>query len=170
MGILAGLLRGENIKALARPLMYLAAALLLCLAVWQVISWDEARFAAVREDASREKTAAIESRDNHWKAEIERGNREVAQRQTEKAIAAAIASDRAENERAELARQLSELEKANATLPVTTSCGIDRARARLLRVNPRRAPAPAGPVRGSPANDPGGGKEALPRARGDPGQ
>lgn len=124
---------GQGIKQFVRPLAYLAAGVSILIAVLLVIRWDEARFEAVRKDAAAQQELAIEARDNHWKAEIERANREVAERQAARAIEAAKAEEQAGAERVELLRQLEELRTKNAALPGRNSCGLDRSRARLLR-------------------------------------
>ena len=116
----------EAVKRAWRPLAYLAAGLCVLLAVWLVIGWDERRLEAA--DKAGYERARLEA-----VAQIERGNAEVEKRQAERAIAAGIASAKAEAERESLLSKLSEMEKANAALPKGDSCGLDRERARLLR-------------------------------------
>lgn len=166
--ILAGLVGGGAGKSIVRPVMYLIAGLAAALAVFLVVQWDESRFEAVRADAAREKASAVLARDNHWKAEIEKANAEVARRQADAAVAAAAVSERAATERADLLVKLSELEKANAALPSIDPCGLDRARARLLRGPSQGARRPDDQGRRDAPGDPGGGKKALPRSRDDP--
>lgn len=113
------------IQTFARPLAYLAAGLAVLLSVWLVIHWDERRLAKLERDT-------IISRDNHWRAEIEAKSREVAQRQAERATAAAIASAKLVAERDAAESRITELERANAALPNADRIGLSRARARLL--------------------------------------
>ncbi len=142
--LLPGIKLGQGIKGLIRPLAYLAAGALICLSVWLVIRWDEARFEAARIEADKRVELAIESRDNHWRAEIERGNREVAERQAARAIEAARAEAEAGAERSDLLRQIQELRTQNAALPGRDLCGLDQPRVRLLRKSSRKA-SPRGP-------------------------
>lgn len=131
--LLARFAGGEAIKGLARPLAYLAAALALAGAVLLVVRWDEARFAALREDHARAVALAISERDSHWRSEIERGNREALERQVQRERDAARASAAAEATISALQNSLTEIEAKNAALPNARRIGLSRARVRLLR-------------------------------------
>ena len=109
-----------------QPLAYLASGLAILASVWLVIGWDERRIAAA--DKAGYERASLEAI-----AQIEKGNAEIQKQQAERAIAAGIASARAEAERESLPAKLSEMENANAALPKGDSSGLDRERARLLR-------------------------------------
>ena len=124
---------GEAAKSLARPLIYLAAALALAGAVLLVVQWDEARFSALREDNAREVKLAVAERDSHWRGEIEKANREALERQVQREREAARASAEAEASISALQRSLNDIEAKNAALPNAGRIGLSRARARLLR-------------------------------------
>ena len=103
------------VKYLIRPALYLACALV-------VIGFHDRK---VRE--------AVAANDAKLQAQIEKSNAEIAQRQAERAIAAAQLSARLADETARATNLQSELEKANAALPNADNCGLDRDRSRLLR-------------------------------------
>lgn len=124
---------GEAAKSLARPLIYLGAALALAGAVLLVVQWDEARFAALREDHARAVALAISERDSHWRSEIERGNREALERQVHREQEAARASAAADATISALQQSLAEIEARNAALPNANRVGLSRDRVRLLR-------------------------------------
>lgn len=109
-------------RAYARPLIYLVASLAILASLWLVAGWYD-----------RQITKAEAGRDAIWTAKIEAANREIAQRQAERMLAAAQMSARLADETARAETLQSELEKANAALPNGDDCGIDRNRARLLR-------------------------------------
>lgn len=113
------------VRTFARPIAYLAAALAILLSVWLVIRWDGRRLAKLERDT-------IISRDAHWRAEIEAKSREVAQRQAERATAAAVQSAKLVAERDAAEARITELERTNAALPNANRIGLSRARARLL--------------------------------------
>lgn len=131
--LLARFAGGEALKSLARPLVYLAAALALAGAVLLVVQWDEARFTALREDHARAVQLAISERDSHWRSEIEKANRAALERQVQREQEAARASAAAEASIAALQHSLSEIEAKNAALPNARRIGLSRARARLLQ-------------------------------------
>lgn len=81
-------------------------------------------------------TAAKTERDAHWQAEIAKSNQAVAEARTEQALrsVALQAAVAAADDRARAAEDL--LEKRNAELPAGPSCGLDRARGRLLDTDP----------------------------------
>lgn len=103
------------IKYLARPALYLACILV-------VIGFHDRKVAE-----------AVKANDAGWERKIAASNAEVAQRQAERAVAAAQLSARLADETARSAALQSELEKANAALPNAAACGLDRDRVRLLR-------------------------------------
>jgi phytoene/squalene synthetase len=80
----------------------------------------------------RAKLAAIESRDAHWTAEIERGNAEANRRIADQ-VKAALAIETEANARIRaVENELANLETANAALPDGDACGLGRDRVRLL--------------------------------------
>lgn len=80
----------------------------------------------------RAEKAAIEKRDAHWTAEIERGNAEANRRIADQAKAAlAIETDANARIRA-VEIELASLEAENAALPNGDACGLGRDRVRLL--------------------------------------
>lgn len=80
----------------------------------------------------RAERAAIEARDAHWTAELERANAAANRRIAEQAKAAlAIETDAAARIRA-AEDHLASLETANAALPDGDACGLGRDRVRLL--------------------------------------
>lgn len=80
----------------------------------------------------RAKTAAIESRDAHWTAQIERGNAEANRRIADQAKAALAIETEANARIRAVEHQLASLETANAALPDGDACGLGRDRVRLL--------------------------------------
>lgn len=81
-------------------------------------------------------TSARVERDTHWKAEIAASNQRTAEAQAAQAIRTANleAATSEATSRATAAEHL--LEKRNAELPAGPSCGLDRARGRLLDADP----------------------------------
>jgi Na+-transporting methylmalonyl-CoA/oxaloacetate decarboxylase gamma subunit len=80
----------------------------------------------------RAEKAAIENRDAHWTAEIERGNAEANRRIADQAKAAlAIEADANARIRA-VEIENANLEAKNAALPNGDACGLGRDRVRLL--------------------------------------
>ncbi|GLR51256.1 hypothetical protein KYK30_20490 [Shinella yambaruensis] len=109
----------------AQALIGLALLVGLLLAAWLVLD----RLDTMIERAEK---AAIEKRDAHWTAEIERGNAEANRRIADQAKAAlAIETDANARIRA-VENQLASLETANAALPHGDACGLGRDRVRLL--------------------------------------
>lgn len=102
----------------------LAAAALAAVISWHVLHEVSARREAI--------AAAITSRDAEWQARIARANAET---EIERAALQGRADDagrEAEAAQSRLDDALKELERANASLPNVPSCGLDRARTRLL--------------------------------------
>ena len=105
------------VKTFARPLAYLAAGLAILLAVLLVIRWDERRFAALNEARDHQQRLAIAARDLHWTAEIEKGNRLVAERHAADLAAATRDAEALRQTNGELFAAFTEMEKRNAQKP-----------------------------------------------------
>lgn len=80
----------------------------------------------------RARSSAIAERDAHWRAETERLNREVLERQIARERAAAAESARLAAEADTLRSTIADLEKKNAALPNGDRECLDDARRRLL--------------------------------------
>lgn len=92
--------------------------------------------AAIKSSIETAAESARAERNAHWKAEIAISNAEASARRAAQASAAAKAESEAGAQIARLTQQLTELERANATLPGGDACGIGRDRLRLLRQTP----------------------------------
>ncbi len=104
-----------------------AAAMLLVvgLIVFGIVSRIDTLVAQARAEA-------IESRDAHWTAEIERTNAEANSRIAAQVRAALDLETKANARIRAIEDQLSSLENENAALPDGDRCGLGRDRVRLL--------------------------------------
>lgn len=117
------------IALLNRAALPAIAAAVLLLAFGVVVLLTVLRIDTMLDTAT---AAAIESRDAHWTAEIERANAETNKRVADQ-LRAALAIETEANARVRAVEaQLSEMETANAALPAGDACGLGRDRVRLL--------------------------------------
>ncbi|ANH04617.1 hypothetical protein [Shinella sp. HZN7] len=114
------------IRRAALPVITAGALLVIgLLLLWLIL----ARFDGMVERAAR---AAAEARDAHWAAQIERANADANRRIADQAKAA-LAIETDANARVRLVEeQLTNMEIANAALPLGDACGLGRDRVRLL--------------------------------------
>lgn len=110
----------------AAPLLVTAVLLLFGLGVGYLLV---SRVGTMIERAER---AAIEARDAHWTAEIERANADANRRIAAQATAALAVETEANARIRAVEDELASLETANAALPDGDACGLRRDRVRLL--------------------------------------
>ncbi len=117
---------GQRLAKVAWPLLVAG----LVLAVIALGAWGAAyKLGAIIDQAAA--TARAE-RDAHWQAEIAKSNAETERRRAERTEQVAGLNTQAMAEIDRLRRDNQALEAKNAALPVDHSCGLGRARVRLL--------------------------------------
>lgn len=122
VGLEAGLKTGGRLLGL---IIIVAGLLLAGIAFWRGMVAIERMELAARD-------AAVAERDKHWEAQIATSNAAAEKARADQAIAAARASAEAEAKITGLQSALADLEKANASLPNGSACGLDAGRVRLL--------------------------------------
>jgi hypothetical protein len=78
------------------------------------------------------RTEARAGRDAHWRGEIAKANAEAEVERARLALNSSAADAAARDQIERLAGQVSDMEKANASLPGAGACGLGRERVRLL--------------------------------------
>lgn len=132
LGALAARFGLQLSLASLKPVLLAALVALGGLGAWRAI----ARFDAILASADHR---GYERGLAEFRAAIAQANVEIARARADQVAAAAAASSAAEEKIGALRLQLSDMEKANATLQGGNACGLDAGRVRLL--DPAARPA-----------------------------